>query len=247
MPEIPLFPLDLPPLPGRDRTPDDDVRQKRRAADWRSQITRAYAYNYGRARSDADREALDAAYEQAMGDKPDFARVHRNSDFMEPPKRPFNAKEAQEIMRQARAIERGTYANREKGAHGGAIGKSALRVLETLLFVMWPTARRGIYPSLEHIAARAQLSRRTVQTAIAVLKLFGFLQVFRRIKRVATVLGSIFAQDTNAYLIQLPSGLGALGAAIFAARPEGKVFQAKESIFNLYGFSPANAAPHLRE
>ena len=248
MSEIPSNLFDLPPLPGRlDAPASDPIRQKRRAADYRAQLSRAFAYLSGRTRGEQQEAELYSLYERMMEERPDFARVHRGSDFMEPPKRHFSAKDAQEIMRQARAIERGTYASRQKGEHGGAIGKSAIRVLETLLFVVWPTARRGMFPSLAHIAGKAQLSVRTVQDAIAVLQLFGFLKVFRRMKRVATALGSIIAQDTNAYLVQLPTGLGALGAAMFGKVPDGKNLQAKESIFNLYGFFPANSPPHLRE
>lgn len=246
MPEIPLLPFDLPPIAATAAPTAPHIRQTERAAGWRQQLARAFSYQYGRARTDAERSRLEALYE-ANHDRPDFARIHRGSDFAEPPRRPFNAGEAREIMRQARSIERGTYASREKGQHGGAIGKSALRVLEVLLFVVWPTARRGIYPSLAHLAAKCELSVRTLQTCLAVLKLMGFLDILRRMKRVQTELGTLVQQDTNAYTLHLPTGLGAIGAALFGKGPDGKNLQAKETVFNLYGFFPANAAHHLRE
>ncbi len=220
---------------------DSDIRATHKAAAWRAQISRAYLYQKARARTDAQREALDKAYEQAMEDRPDFTRIHGGSDYALPPVKHFDAREAREIIKQARAIERGTYENREKGQHGGVIGKSALRVLETMLFVLWPICRKGMFPSLEHIAAKAQLSVRTVQTCLAVLKLLGFLTVFRRMKRVASALGQMVQQDTNAYLLHLPKGLGAIGAALFGMHPpDGKNFQANENPFISYGFAPAN-------
>lgn len=246
MPLKPLFQTLSPLFHERQANPalpDDSapVRQTNRAAAWRAQISRAFAYQYGRARTEDARTELEEAYQKAMEDRPDFARIHHGSDFREAPRKPFDPREAREIMAQARSIERGTYATREKGQHGGVIGKSALRVLEVLLFVIWPKGRKGVFPSLAHIAGAAQLSVRTVQTSLAVLKLLGFLSVFRRMRRVPTALGLICQQDTNAYLFHLPKGLGAIGAALFSRLwPDGKNFQAKESIYYSYGFSPAN-------
>ena len=242
----PTLPLALPPIAATARPTTPRIKQESRAAGWRQQLARAFAYQFARARTDTDRERLERLYE-ANHDQPDFARIHRGSDFVDPPRRPFSANEAREIMRQARSIERGTYASREKGQHGGAIGKSALRVLEVLLFVIWPTARRGIYPSLAHLAAKCELSVRTLQTSLAVLKLMGFLDILRRMRRVQTALGVMVQQDTNAYTLRLPTGLGAVGAALFGKWPDSKNLQAKETVFNLYGFSPADTEPHLRE
>jgi hypothetical protein len=240
-----LFPLpegerrdstESPPSPS-GATPT--IRATRKAAAWRAQISRAYAYQLERTRSQAARDALERDYAQAMEDVPDFARIHKGSDFTPPPVKPFDAREAREIMSQARAIERGTYESREKGAHGGVIGKSALRVLETLLFVMWPICRRGMFPSLQHIATKAQVSVRTVQTSLAVLKLLGFVTIFRRMKRVASALGQMLRQDSNAYLLHAAKGLGAIGNALFGGFfPDGKNFQAKESVFNSYSDRP---------
>lgn len=233
-------------LPNAGRPADTSspraARSAGRTAAWRQQISRAYSYQAQRVRSETERQALEAAYTQAMQERPDFARIHHGSAFTEAPRKPYDAREAQEIMKQARLIERGSYASREKGQHGGAIGKSALRLLEVFLFVIWPTCRRGVFPSLAHIAEKAQLSVRTVQTCIAVLKILGFLTVTRRMKRVQTALGIMCQQDTNAYLLHLAKGFGAIGAALFSSVfPDGKNFQAKENPFNFYGFLPANS------
>ena len=207
------------------------IRAKRRAAAWRQQISRAAAYALDRAQTAQARADVIAAYE-ALERTPDFAKVRAGSDFAPPRHRPFNAREASEIMKAARAIERGTYATRERGAHGGVIGRSALRVLEALLFVVWPGARKGMFPSLARIAALAQVSVRTVQTALVVLRLLGFITVRRRTKRVATPLGTIIAQDTNAYAVHPPTGLGAVGADLFGRMPDGNPCQAKGNRFN---------------
>lgn len=249
MPAISLFDALQPqlakgmetPIPSSESaTESNAIRATKRTASWCQQIARAYAYQVQRVRNAREREQLDAAYEKAMTDRPDFARVHGGSEFIEAPHCPFDGRLARQIMEQARAIERGTYAKRDKGAHGGVIGKSALLVLEKFLFVIWPAARKGITPCLAAIAERAQLSVRTVQTCLAVLKLLGFLTIIRRVKRVQTALGIMQQQDTNAYALHLPKGLGAIGAGLFAGvLPDGKNFQAKESIFHLYGFEPA--------
>jgi hypothetical protein len=214
-----------------------NVRQRERAAAWRQQIARAYAYQLGRARSDAERQHLDEAYQAALEARPDFARVHRGSGFALPSCGAYDRNEAHRIMSQARAIERGTYQHRAKGEHGGVIGRSALKLLEVFLFVIWPIARKGIFPSLAHLAAKAHLSVRTVQTCLAVLKLLGFLTITRRMKRVQTALGVQQMQDTNAYILHLPKGLGAIGAALFGGFfSDGKNFQAKETISNSYRY-----------
>jgi hypothetical protein len=46
--------------------------------------------------------------------------------------------------------------------------------------------------------------------------------VHRRIKRIRTALGFKVVQDTNAYTIQEPKGLGALAASIFKRASESK-------------------------
>lgn len=224
-----------------DSTTGTEIRATRQAAAWRAQIARAYAYQLSRAATEGQREALERSYQETLEAGPDFARIHKDSAFATPPVKPYNAREAQEIMRQARAIERGTYATREKGQHGGVIGKSALRVLEVMLFVLWPICRRGMFPSVAHIADKAQLSPRTVHTALSVLKLMGFVTAIRRMKRVASALGQRQEQDTNAYTLHLPKGWGAIGAALFGFVRDCKNFIAKESSFSLYGVSPANS------
>jgi hypothetical protein len=59
------------------------------------------------------------------------------------------------------------------------------------------------------------MSKPTVIKAIARLVLMGFLTVYRRCKRIRTPLGIRVVQDSNAYEYHPPTGLGALGWAIW--------------------------------
>ena len=100
------------------------------------------------------------------------------------------------------------------------MGRPALDLLEWFAFVQWPkSAKFGMAPSLAHIAAGARMSRATVVEAMKRLELFGFLTIHRRRKRVPTPFGVKVVQDTNAYVLNLAKGLGALALAVFAKRP----------------------------
>ena len=59
------------------------------------------------------------------------------------------------------------------------------------------------------------MSKPTVIKAIGRLALMGFLTVYRRIKRITTPFGIRVVQDSNAYDYHPPTGLGALGWAIW--------------------------------
>jgi hypothetical protein len=72
-------------------------------------------------------------------------------------------------MRQAREIERETYASRDKRKHGGSIGRMGMQLLEWFAYVLWPKARNGMYPSLAHIAEGARMSKESVVQAPAVM------------------------------------------------------------------------------
>ena len=76
-----------------------------------------------------------------------------------------------------------------------------------------------VYPKLETIARLVRCSKRTVCNALAWLRLWGFLDWQRRIKRVVTRLGTMVRQASNAYRLKL-SGLAAIGTAIFSRRAE---------------------------
>jgi hypothetical protein len=67
-----------------------------------------------------------------------------------------------------------------------------------------------VRPSLLGIARLACACKQTVVNCLKLLSLYGFVIVHRRIKRIRTVLGLKVVQDTNAYTIQEPLGLGAI-------------------------------------
>jgi hypothetical protein len=196
------------------------IRATRKAAHWAGSIYRAHAYLAGRTREPEHQAELDALLEQTIAAGPDFAKVRRSAEFAAVPAFAYSREAAGEIMRQAREIERESYAGRDKGKHAGALGLSALRLLEWFCFVMWPKARLGMVPSLAHVAAGARMSRATVVEAMKTLERFGFLTINRRRKRIETPLGARIVQATNAYTLGFARGLGALALAAFGKRPQ---------------------------
>ena len=76
------------------------------------------------------------------------------------------------------------------------------------------------YPSLATIAKHGVLHVRTVGRALVWLKLFGFLDWTRRLKRTTTRLGTIVRQTSNAYALAL-CGLAAIGAGVIGKRADG--------------------------
>jgi hypothetical protein len=205
-----------PSLPAADRSP---ISAKGKAAQWSAAIYRAWRYLSGRVREPAHQVELDAMLEKTLAAGPDFACVRRNATFAPVQVFAYSPKAAAEIMRQAREIERESYATRDKGAHGGGLGRMALQLLEWFCFSLWPKARFGMTPSLAHIAAAARMSRASVVEAQKRLALFGFLAVQRRRKRVETPLGAKVVQNCNAYVLSLARGLGVLALAAFGKKP----------------------------
>ena len=79
-----------------------------------------------------------------------------------------------------------------------------------------------MWPSLDGIKRLACVCKQTVVNCLKVLTLYGLVIVHRRIKRIRTALGFKVVQDTNAYTLQEPKGLGALAANIFKRASESK-------------------------
>jgi hypothetical protein len=196
------------------------IRATARAAQWSAGIYRAYSYLSARFKEPWQLAELDKKFQQTVEDGPDFLKVRREAEFIAVPVVAYSPAAAAEIMKQAREIERETYACREKGKHGGGIGRTGMLLLEWFCFVMWPMAKNGMYPSLAYIAKGARMSKETVTEAMKTLELFGFLTVMRRRKRVQTPFGIKQVQDTNAYVLNLAKGLGALALAVFSRNPQ---------------------------
>jgi Helix-turn-helix domain len=189
-------------------------RCRDRAAQWRADMARVTNHYYAQATTPEQHAEIEAAYAAALAEGPDFTRHHRKSEFRHPPTVNTDRNFIARIMFMADTIERKSYAVREKGKHGGTLGRSALTVLRVLLFVV--QKREGcLYPSLETIAKLARMSKPTVIKAITTLVLMGFLTVYRRCKRIMTPLGIRVCQDSNCYEYHPPTGLGALGWAIW--------------------------------
>jgi hypothetical protein len=208
-------------------------------------MSRAAAYYAERARTQDEKAAILAAYDEQIAAGPDFARVHRGSEFKDAPRVNTDRNFLARLLFMADTIERKSWAIRKKGAHGGALGRSALMVLRVLLFVVKKPEGR-LYPSLELIAKLARMSKQTAVTAIRRLELMGFLTVHRRCKRIRTTWGIKLVQDSNAYVYHPPTGLGALGWAIWkpsesnSSDARNLVLSKKEGCAN----KKASAAPY---
>jgi hypothetical protein len=165
---MPLKPLSeitgslFPELPtsSPDSGAPQGVRATKQAAAWRADITRAWAHWRGKASSEHEAARIDAAFEEQLAEGPDFARYHRDSDFRKAPEVRLDRNDMAKLMTTYRAIERGSWKVKAKGKHGGALGRSALRVLETFLFVLYRPGKALCVP-YEAIAEAALLSRRT--------------------------------------------------------------------------------------
>jgi hypothetical protein len=204
-----LFPsLEQAPSPARASN------SPRREAGWRADLTRAWSYWRGKAKDEAEGARIDAAFEEQLAEGPDFARYHRGSEFKDAPSVTLDGNACAKLMAAWRSIERGSWKAKEKGKHGGVIGKTGLRVLETFLFVLYRPGKPICVP-YEAIASAAMCSRRAVATALQWLQHMGLITVHRRIKRIKTPLGFKVVQDVNAYELHEPRGLGSIAARLF--------------------------------
>jgi hypothetical protein len=214
-------------LAGPSATAPPNTRRCRdRAAKWQSDIHRAAMQLMAACPDDGN--AIAEAEEREIKAGPDFARCRRGSDFRAPPKVNTDRNFVARLMFMARMIERKSWAHKVKGKHGGTLGRSALGLLEIMLYVV---NKRGGYlsPSYATLAQLARMSRRAIVTAMGVLESMGFVTIHRRIKRVRTPFGIKVVQDSNAYVYHLPKGIGALAWALFRPASECSEFPARET------------------
>jgi RNA polymerase-binding transcription factor DksA len=204
-----------PPCP----LPVKSARSRNRAAWWRQDLERTAAYLMGQARTGEERAFVEELYEQAVEHGPDFTHYRSKSAFMNAPKLGLDRNAYARILNALDMIERGTYRHcRDKGKQG--IPRTVARVLKCLLNLALQYGE--VRPSLDGIARLACVAKQTVVNCLKVLAFYGFVEVHRRIKRIPTALGFKVVQDTNAYTIQEPRGLGALAASIFKRASESK-------------------------
>ena len=111
---------------------------------------------------------------------------------------PIPKKKAVKLYHRARDFDRQT--NRA-GHHGGAVGPTALKVLETLIFDFLNYASGQLDPSLDAIARKANLCRRAVVNAVQRLRALGILNWVRRCAESWRDGRFVLEQDTNAYAV----------------------------------------------
>jgi DNA-binding MarR family transcriptional regulator len=105
------------------------------------------------------------------------------------------------IMEAARRLERRTH---QRGMHGGALRRTGILVLWTLLY-RGPSRHGVCDPSIGQLAEWSGVARSTVQLAIARIEAAGIMGHVRR-GIVVTVRGAAkWAQWTSAYLFASPS------------------------------------------
>lgn len=145
-------------------------------------------------------------------------RFRGRSSFTEPPVQRIDRNERARILAKAEAIETRT---KQRGRHGGALGRPALSVLRTLLLKF--VGPRGCFPSIATLMRVTGYCRQTIVTALQRLEAAGIVQRIRRverrrIRRVSPVTGQAESyvgtvQTSNAYLIEAP------GNSVSAPRP----------------------------
>ena len=145
------------------------------------------------------------------------------STFCEPPVQNIDRNERARILSKAEAIETRT---RQRGRHGGALGRPALHVLRTLLLKF--LGPRGCFPSIQTLMRATSYCKQTVVTALRRLELAGLIRRIRRVERrevtrVSPVTGLVQSyvgtcQTSNAYLIQPAHG----GLSLLAPRPTSR-------------------------
>jgi hypothetical protein len=111
---------------------------------------------------------------------------------------PMPKKAAVRLWHRAREFDRQT---RRKNHHGGAVGHSALQVLQTLIFDFLNYTSGRLDPSYAAIARKANVCERTVATAIKRLRELGILNWVRRCAESWREGRFVLEQETNAYAV----------------------------------------------
>jgi hypothetical protein len=214
--------LGQPPCP----SPVKSARSRNRAAWWRQDLDRTAVYLMGQARTEDERAFVEQLYDEALKEGPDFINYRAKSAFEAAPRLGIDRNAYARILNALDMIERGTYRNcREKYKQG--IPRTVAKVLKSLLNLALHYGE--VRPSYEGIARLACVCKQTVANCLKLLEFYGFLIIHRRIKRIRTALGFKVVQDTNAYTIQEPKGLGAMAANVFRRASESRKWSASSS------------------
>ena len=111
---------------------------------------------------------------------------------------PLPKKRAVRLYHQARDFERKT---RQPGQQDGALGRSALKVLESLIFDFLNYASGELWPSVAEIARKAGIGERSVRRGLDSLKAAGLLDWQRRKASILAFGQILWFQLSNAYQI----------------------------------------------
>jgi hypothetical protein len=122
--------------------------------------------------------------------------VWRDSTTAEVRFQPMPKRQAIKLWHAARDFERQT---RQRGRQDGALGRNGLAILHALIFDFLNYRSGALYPSRLAIAAKANISERSVGRGLAKLKAAGVLNWLRRC--VGELIDGHFTlrQETNAY------------------------------------------------
>jgi len=199
-------------LPGLDAPPSRSqlARQEPRASAWRRSLDLLAAWRLANAPTEAERREIEAEHGLELKRGPDFLKVHRGSDNQAPVGcRDRNA--LAKLMAFFGRLERESYkADRAWADHENRRLRRSLplttgRVL--LALVSLAQKHEQVFPSLERLARMAQVSVRTVASALNVLAALGLVRRYRRRKTVRTSFGPRTVQDTSAYEVIVPADL----------------------------------------
>ena len=193
------------------------ARSQNRAAAHAYDLAQWREYRLAMARSDLEREAVEAEYAKRLQAGPDFCHYRTGSNFSEPHVHELDKGGKQAVLTAFDQVRAWLYRNQRK-PHGQAVSRAYREVLSVLLSFAVKYGRA--YPSIATIAKLACCSERTVGRALIWLRMFGFLDWQRRIKRLQTGLGTMVRQTSNAYKLAL-SGLAAIGAGILGKAATG--------------------------
>ena len=125
--------------------------------------------------------------------------VWRDSSRKEVKFQPLPKKKAARLYHEARRFERQTRAAAPKGHQDGALGRSGLMVLHTLIFDFLNFATGALFPSIASIAHAAGTSESSVKRGLAKLKESGVVNWLRRCAEDWQDGRFILRQETNAY------------------------------------------------
>jgi len=189
--------------------PKPAVRAKRRFARWQTQIGRE---SYAGAKTDADVELAQRAYEARLAAGPDWMRYRGDSKLMDAPEVRITSKDFAAILSALDKIEQAACRSPDsvpRAVLTALKGGVLRRMLKYMLGLAIKFGR--VYPSLTGLCKRAAFCAKAtlVRVLDAAIEL-GFVTKHRRIETIDTEDGRKTCQANNAYEVHQPKE-GSLG------------------------------------